>query len=186
MNWVDTLAKILAGLWTKEQLAKAGAGPDLLAGALTTQVPLPTFGSGAAQPPAGVQDSRDLSHCEPELVRRYLLLKEIFKARTGRELFETCTWRSKEKQNELYQVGRRGIPGEKILTKLDGINKKSRHNVYPSQAIDVCVDIDPGPGKQAVWDEASYMPLGPIAAEVGLVWGGDWAMHDYPHLELPA
>lgn len=184
--WYEVLLGLLAGLWTQEQLGRAGASPEAAAGALTLQVGLPTFGAGVPQPPAGLSESRDLADADPELVRRYELLKSEFKAHTGRDLFETCTWRSVERQAELYQVGRRGVPGEKILTKLDGATKRSRHNVYPSQAVDVCVDSDPGRGKHAVWDASAYAPLGPLAAEFGLIWGGDWAMHDYPHLELPA
>jgi len=179
--WHEYLLDFLAGLFVKGQLEQAGAPPGA---GFTTTLALPTFAPSNRQPPA-TQESRDLADCEPELVRRYLLLKHAFALRTGRSLFETCTWRSSSRQQDLYRVGRRGIPGERTVTKIDGVTKRSRHNFFPSQAIDVCVDSDPGPGKVAVWDRASYAPLGPLAAEFGLMWGGNWAMDDYPHLELP-
>lgn len=153
------------------------------AGAMTTSLDLPT-GYTAPTPPT-TPESRDLIHCEPELVRRYLLLKQMYATQTGRCLFETCTWRSSNKQQDLYRIGRRGVVGEKTVTQIDGVTKRSRHNFFPAQAIDVCVDSDPGPGKVAVWDRHSYEPLGPLAAEFGLVWGGNWHIDDYPHLELP-
>lgn len=164
---------------------------DLLGGFLaqpgaSISVTPPTFAPLIPQPPVGVAESRSLNDCHPEMARRYGLLKEAFRARFGRELFETCTWRSPLRQTELYQVGRRGVVGEKVLTNIDGVTKKSRHMVYPSEAIDVAVDIDLGPGKHVVWDEAAYAPLGPLAGEFGLIWGGQWGIHDYPHLELPA
>jgi len=129
--------------------------------------------------------SRDLAYAHPELRRRYALLKADFRAQTGRDLFETCVWRSSAQQNLEWLKGRRGIPGEKIVTKIDGITKLGNHNRIPSRAVDVCVDIDPGPGKHVVWDHPSYDPLGPLADRHGLIWGGRWAQDDYPHLELP-
>lgn len=183
--WTDALQNLLAGLFAKQQLKEVGASDDALKMAATTQLALPTFAAGVRQPPA-VLESRDLLDCEPELVRRYLLVKEAYAFKTGRTLFETCTWRSSQRQQDLYQQGRRGVAGEKTVTQIDGITKRSRHNFYPSQAIDVCVDSDPGPGKHAVWDRAAYEALGPLCAEHGLVWGGNWHIDDYPHLELPA
>ena len=146
-------------------------------------IPLPAF-SVPVGPPVGLQESRDLAHAHPELARRYLALKADFERETGRQLFETCTWRSQARQQELYQIGRRGIPGEKSVTQLDGVTKRSRHMVFPSEAVDCCVDSDPG--KHPIWDKVAYLPLGPLAERHGLVWGGNWHMNDFPHLELPA
>jgi len=183
--WWQYLLDLAMGAITKGQLAQAGAGPQALSTAVTVAVPLPS-GFKAHQPPAGISESRDLADCHPELARRYLALKAGFEALTGRQLFLTCTWRSAARQQELYRIGRRGLPGEKTVTQMDGVTKRSRHMVYPSEAVDVCVDIDPGPGKHPVWDRMAYAPLGPLAAAQGLVWGGAWRMDDYPHIELPA
>lgn len=192
MKW---LFDLLVGLLTKKSLAAAGAGagPDALGNAVTVSMDLPSFYT-EPQPPVGVMESRQVADCIPYLQERWPLVQADFQAETGRQLFLTCTYRSKERQNELYQQGRRGIPGERIVTKLDGFTKRSRHNFYPSQALDVCVDSDPGPGKHPVWDIAAYAPLGPICARHGLVWGGDWngdglpneKFVDAPHIEAPA
>lgn len=190
--WYQVLFDILAGLLTGQQLDKAKTSQEVLRGSFTMSADLPTFG-GISGPPGGLKESRELAHCHLELQSRYRALKADFEAQTGQQLFETCTWRSKERQSELYAQGRTA-PG-KIVTKLDGFNRRSRHNVYPAEAVDVCVDSDPGPGKHAVWDAASYEPLGELAIKHGLVWGGDWNRNgtsaderflDYPHLELPA
>lgn len=181
--WHQYLLEILAGLFTKDQLRQAGASPDMMQGAMTGQVDLPTFHVEPC-PPMGILESRDLKHCHPELARRYLALKADFETQTGRQLFETCTWRSQARQEALYAQGRTA-PGQ-IVTQIDGVTKRSRHQRYPAEAIDVCVDIDPGPGKHPVWDRSSYALLGPLSEAHGLVWGGRWRIIDDPHLELPA
>lgn len=182
--WWQYLLEALASLWTGQQLQQAGATPAEVALAPTIMVTLPTF-SGPVGAPPGLEESRDLAHCHPELQRRYGALKAEFRAQTGHELFETCTYRSVARQQQLYAQGRTA-PGN-IVTKLDGVTKKSRHNVYPAEAVDVCVDMDPGPGKHIVWDHSSYLPLGDLALKHGLIWGGGWVtIHDDPHLELPA
>ncbi len=138
-------------------------------------------------PPTGVLHSRDLRDCEPEMVRRYLLLAAEFAILTGRKLFITCTWRSSLEQMALYQQGR-GTAG-KIVTNIDGVHNQSRHNFYPSQAIDVCIDVQTSQSKVQVadWQEKDYAVLGPLCIKHGLVWGGSFkTIHDYPHIELPS
>ena len=184
-EWYEHLYDFLVGSLIRDSLQEAAPGSSPEA-SLTLNAHLPAF-SQIPAPPAGVEESRDLQHCHPELIVRYAQLERDFREQTGRDVFITCTWRSKEKQHKLYEVGRRGVPGEKILTKIDGITSRSRHNVYPSEAIDVCVDSDPGPGKHPVWDEASYAILGPLCAKYGLIWGGSWVnFPDFPHIQLPA
>ncbi len=182
-KWYEYLFEALVEAFMKPK------GADI-SGAVV--VPISGTGYTTPQPPQGVAESRDLEHLEPGFRRDYLILKAEFQRRTGRQLFETCTYRSCARQHELYQIGRRGVPGERIVTKLDGLTKKGRHNVYPSEAVDVCVDIDPGPGKHVTWDPEAYELLGALALEYGLKWGGDWNRDgsstdekfvDYPHLE---
>ena len=162
-----------------ESKIKQDLGPK----AVAVSVPIVATGYATPQPPVGVKESRNLDDCEPDLVSRYAKVKEEFRALTGMDLFETTTWRSKERQAELYAQGRTS-PGQ-IVTNIDGVKSRSRHNFYPSQAIDVCVDSDPGPGKVAVWDSKLYAPLGPLCVKHGLVWGGNFKhLPDYPHLEM--
>lgn len=138
-----------------------------------------------ANPPPGLAESRDLVHLHPLLRERYLALKADFQAETGHQMFETCTYRSITVQKELYQVGRRDRPGERVLTNCDGETIKSRHNLYPSRAVDVAIDVDPGPGKLVSWEAREYTPIGPLAQRHDLIWGGAWKLKDLPHIELP-
>jgi hypothetical protein len=182
--WWEQLFDILMGILTKGDLARAGAPPDALGGALTEQMDLPTFG-GLQGPPPGLRESRELADCHPELQRRFGALRVDFEREQGRQLIITSTYRSPERQAELYAQGRTA-PGQ-VVTKLDGHAKKSRHNVYPAEALDVAIDVDPGPGKHVSWDRGAFAPLGPLALRHGLVWGGGWtSLQDDPHLELPA
>lgn len=185
MKLLDLIFDIFAGFLTGQRLQEAGASPAEAAAALTLTTDLPTFAEPEGAPPA-LDESRDLEDCHPELHKRFLALAADFEREHARQLIPTCTYRSKQRQHELYQIGRRGVPGEKVVTMLDGITKHSRHNVYPAEAIDVAVDTDPGPGKHIVWDHDAYLPLAELAARHGLIWGGGWAsIHDDPHLELP-
>ena len=125
--------------------------------------------------------SRDFKHADPELVRRFLRVANDFTAQTGKSLLVTCTYRSPAEQNRLYKQGRFGNAGP-IITQLDGKNKKSKHNYFPSKAIDVAV-LD---GGKATWDEKEYWPLLPLAKKHGLISGGEWnKFPDWPHLQLP-
>lgn len=187
-------------LW---DLAKSLLGQP--GGGLGASVSLPvttTFGGLEPQPPVGVRESRDMAHAHPELQRRFGGFKAEYEAQTGRELFITCVWRSKELQFEYFQVGRvlQGdvwvvVNKQLIKTKIDGIHTKGRHNVFPSQAVDTAIDFDPGPGKHLSWDAVAFEPFAVLAPKHGLVWGGDWNGNgssederfiDRPHLELPA
>ncbi|HEY3499419.1 MAG TPA: M15 family metallopeptidase [Polyangiaceae bacterium] len=96
--------------------------------------------------------------------------------------------RGDKEQQELYLQGR-GRPG-KIVTHLDGVKKRSRHQVAVDGpwkglgcAVDLCfLDADGKP----TWDEAMpWALLGSLAKAHGLVWGGDWPkLRDKPHVEL--
>jgi hypothetical protein len=175
LNFVKLLEDFLQGLMTKQNLDKISPGASQ--GAFTTSLDLPTFGVPDAPPP-GLEESRDISHCVAQLQSAWPIIQQRFKERTGRDLFLTCTYRSCARQNQLFHQ----VPK---VTTIDGITKKGRHNYWPSQAIDVCVDIDPGPGKHPVWDHSAYEPLGPICLELGLTWGGSWAsLKDSPHIQI--
>jgi len=129
-----------------------------------------------------VKTSRDFKLAHPELVKR---VKECFDAyiRTfpHRQIIATCTYRSPAEQNRLYLQGRFGNPG-KIVTMIDGIIKKSQHNYFPARAVDVAI-LD---GGKCIWDDAVFWPLGNLARECKISWGGFWEKwQDPPHLELP-
>ena len=120
-----------------------------------------------------------------EIVRRYTF------GQIERRLLITCTHRLPGEQFKLYQVGRRQIddgswvvdddPKTAILTQLDGYVKVSKHNRLPARAIDFAVIVN---GK-ITWHPREYAAIGQLAKDEKLVWGGDWKMKDYPHVELP-
>ncbi len=112
---MDLALNIAAGFLTKGKLAEAGAGPEAMKGATTTRLDLPTFG-GNEGPPPGLEESRDIAHCEPRLRDAIPLIQQRFRAATGTDLFVTCTWRSSKRQNEYFKK----IPK---VTNIDGITK---------------------------------------------------------------
>jgi len=103
----------------------------------------------------------------------------------------TETARTLARQRELFDRG---------LSRLDGVSRKSKHNLDPAEAFDFC----PYPGLIAgvsVWDGGRWrfeVVAGVILGlgarfGVGLIWGGDWdgdasrrdqTLHDLPHIEL--
>ena len=103
-------------------------------------------------------------------------------------------------QNELYQQGRTK-PG-KIVTKLDGYNKKSNHQAKADgygHAVDIAVcGYYDGNGNcvkcttdAEMFDNKKLVEISghvkAVAKEMGMeiVWGGDWkTLYDTPHYEL--
>lgn len=124
--------------------------------------------------------SRDYKHCSPALIKRFINVATDFaQLYPGKTLLVTTTYRSPAEQNRLFQVGRTA-PGQ-IATMLDGKNKKSRHNTFPSTALDFCVLI----GGKVSFEERELYPVGELAKKYGLEWGGFWTRFpDYCHLQL--
>ena len=105
----------------------------------------------------------------------------------------TSGYRSIEEQQKLYNQGR--TTKGNIVTNVDGINKKSKHNYNPSKAVDIYAWI----GK-ASWDQKHLCYLAGIIMtcakelNVNLRWGGNWDgdgiiisdqnFQDLPHFEL--
>nr|DAQ01678.1 MAG TPA: L alanyl D glutamate peptidase endolysin [Caudoviricetes sp.] len=108
--------------------------------------------------------------------------------------------RTAEYQNSLYQQGRTK-PG-KIVTKLDGYNRKSNHQAKADgygHAVDiaVCGQYDQNGNyvkcttDAEMFDNKKLVEISrhvkAVAKEMGLdiVWGGDWkTLYDTPHYEL--
>lgn len=89
----------------------------------------------------------------------------------GIEVIVFETWRTPERQNYLKKKG---------LSKLSGGYSKHQHG----KAIDVVPIIKgkpkwKGKGMLQVWKK-----IGIIGKKHNFIWGGDWRMRDYCHLEL--
>ena len=130
----------------------------------------------------GVTVSRDLRLAHPELSKRVKALLESYKRMfPTRDIFLSCVYRSPEEQKRLFLSGRFGNQGS-ILTNCDGFAKLSEHNRAPSRAVDFAV-MD---GGKVVWEEIVSYPIGNLAREVGLEWGGFWEKWQDPwHIQLP-
>lgn len=96
--------------------------------------------------------------------------------------------RSPEDQFRLYQQGRTFRNGSwtktgAVVTNLDGLIKKSRHNYLPATAFDL-----------GIFKDNIYITGNTLYKEVkagiksGLDWGGNWkgSLIDRPHLEMPS
>lgn len=124
-------------------------------------------------------------------------LQDLFKA-VVREFDCTivCGHRTPEEQQEIFASGRTR-PGP-ILTHKDGITRKSKHNHFPSLAVDVAPYYPTRPHIR--WKDAerfAYLAGWVMAYARGLNikvrWGGDWdrdteirdeTFMDAPHFEL--
>lgn len=125
--------------------------------------------------------SRNITDASKILRAKWPILQKKFCALTGNDLILTCTHRTIEEQQRLYSQGR--TTKGKIVTWVDGVKTKSKHNFYPSRAIDVAVIR----GGKISWYPEDYRTLGFVCRDLGLVWGGGWKppKTDMPHIELP-
>ena len=87
-------------------------------------------------------------------------------------------YRTNERQDELWAIGRRGIPGEKTVTSAKG--GESFHNY--GLAWDVIFFDNEG---QPQWQSTHYSSVGDTAKPLGFDgWGGNWTKKDWGHVEI--
>lgn len=107
------------------------------------------------------------------------------------DCFVIFTHRTVAQQQALFAQGRTR-PGN-IVTNMDGVRRKSRHNFLPSLAIDLApasviatgVWRDTAETRRQFAEIANAMKV--VAREMlveDYEWGGDWKMRDLPHHEL--
>lgn len=149
----------------------------------TSEIPPHIPPASIKGPPVGKRDSVDIADAHIYLQERWpKLLAKFEEQYPGYTLKIAFVWRSVAFQQELYTQGRRGVPGEAVVTNCDGVKNPSKHNAYLARAIDVDIYIN---GK-ITWNEEEYAKITPIAQEVGLVHGLTWkSLKDPQHLELP-
>lgn len=137
--------------------------------------------------------SKDIQDACKAIQDQWEVIKnEFFKRNPGKYLVLSCVHRPPEEQLALFKKGRAlGADGKwyiqdkgKVVTNVDGYTVLGAHNYKPARAIDVAV-VDNATGKY-LWEESYYRSLGPIAAAVGLEWGGNWkSLKDIPHIQVP-
>lgn len=93
--------------------------------------------------------------------------------------------RTEKRQKELYEVGRREIEDEAVITYCDGLEKKSYHQ--SGKAFDIFGYKDGG----ASWDKEVLTTISTHIRNVAedqfnvtLEWGGDWSRPDMPHFQI--
>lgn len=85
--------------------------------------------------------------------------------------------RTYAEQDELFQKGRRGIAGEKVVTNARGGH--SNHN------FGIAFDIGVFENSGYIPESPQYKAVAALGKEMGLSWGGDWkSIQDEPHFEL--
>jgi len=115
----------------------------------------------------------DRMNIKRELNPAFAAKLEIFEAKlaaAGISVPLVCGCRSMEEQARLYNMGRRGIAGERVVTYAKP--GSSYHNF--GLAADYWV---------APLTPAKRLQFGRIAESLGLTWGGRWRMADMGHVE---
>lgn len=121
--------------------------------------------------------SRDKKDLRPELVQAYEkgLAKYVALYPNEPQPFITCTYRSGEEQNRLYNSK------PKVTNAKAG---QSPHNYNPSFAFDIgFIGID----KKMDWNPKLFKNFADCVKSASdvIVWGGDWIkFKDAPHFEL--
>lgn len=123
--------------------------------------------------------SRKIDDLVPELQEKFYQFRRLADM-AGVQFLVTCTYRTQEEQNELYEKGRTK-PGKKVTWTLH-----SKHT--DREAFDIAALNE---NKEITWDLKAdvdddsipdYQELGEIGESVGLVWGGRF--NDYCHFQL--
>lgn len=139
--------------------------------------------------PAIITDyTRDARYLHPYIALRISNILQAVSAKLPRGFSckVTSVFRTPEDQFRLYKQGRTFRNGSwiktgNVVTNIDGIVKKSRHNWLPATATDISIFK----GKAYVTD-AKYYSAVREGTGFGLDWGGNWkSLKDYPHLEIP-
>ena len=128
-------------------------------------------------PSFGNKSLEKLNTCHPDIIK---VMEVAIKHTDFTVLYGT---RTVAEQQALYAQGRTK-PGA-IVTNIDGVTKKSKHNYSPSLAI----DIAPWP---IDWNDIGrFKELAVVVKKaadtvgVAIQWGGDWkTFKDWPHWEI--
>jgi LysM domain/D-alanyl-D-alanine carboxypeptidase len=156
-------------------------------------------GTGAAEASAAfaAMDKRGKAKSLHPIFRERLAMLAEDLARGGMKALITDGLRTFEEQDKLFQIGRRGIPGERIVTKARG--GESNHNY--GLAVDMYPVLPDSAGREQVFtdipDEASVEfsrafartqdGIGEGAEALGLFWGARFTgIVDTPHVQLLA
>lgn len=126
--------------------------------------------------------SRDPKDLHPALQELWAHLVPAARAELGLGIILTCTHRSNEEQQRLYNQGR-STPGAIVTNARPG---QSAHNVAPpegSHALDFAVQDGKG---GITWEGSKYDAVAKIAQRMGADCGAFWpGFVDRPHIQMP-
>jgi peptidoglycan L-alanyl-D-glutamate endopeptidase CwlK len=126
--------------------------------------------------------SRKIDDCIPTLKNAWRLAEKKWEEQYPErpKPFLTCTYRSNEEQNDLYNQGR--INKKPKVTNAKG--GQSPHNYTPSFAFDIAfITIE----KKLDWNTRLFSDFSKLISEIEpkMEWGGSWvSFKDNPHFEL--
>lgn len=137
--------------------------------------------------------SRKLTDAHPKLVNAYIFSKKAFELRYPElEVMLTCTYRSRDEQTKLYNQPHDGIDNDHD-GKIDERDEKvtnakagqSKHNAYPSLAIDIAFKKrnERGFDWNMVYFKIFYDFM--HSYDTSIRWGGNFrSIKDGPHYEI--
>jgi len=137
--------------------------------------------------------SRLLKDLHPNLQKAYQDAEEKFKKKypDGPFVFITCTYRSPEEQHCLYiqpfdgkDNDGDGLIDEKDEKVTNADSMKSKHNFFPSKAVDFAFKDKSG---KLNWNTLFFIEFARLMQKYDstLIYGGDWkSIKDYPHVEM--
>lgn len=131
----------------------------------------------------GINSKKQLANAHEDL---QILLNETIKC-SPIDFGIRESYRPISVQQKYYAQGRT-TPG-RIITKIDGVTKKSKHNYFPARAVDLYIYVKSNPSKYFYNEKYLLYLMGFIAAKAdelykkGLMknkirWGGNWDMDD--------
>jgi LAS superfamily LD-carboxypeptidase LdcB len=127
-----------------------------------------------------LSNDRHLQSLRPEFAQQVqTLLNTLNKAGWQFTILES--YRSTQRQAQLYEIGRRGVANEKIVTHAQA--GQSLHE--KGLAVDIAPIINGKISQNVDQPETyqAYQKLGELAAKHKLIWGGNWTLNDFGHIE---
>ncbi len=128
----------------------------------------------------------DIRYLTPLLQRVFFNFQAWAKRVIHRDIILVCTYRDCAEQNILYHKGRL-TPGP-IVTNIDGINEKSKHNYSPAEggarAFDFAFLVKGKPVWKEEWYDSCWLFFRQAKLTKKVRWGRDWKnFKDKPHIE---
>ena len=182
------------------QVIKIPAG-RISVGPMPEPVPRPDPNAGGTPSAAllsdafAAMDKRGKAKKLHPILRERLALLAVILEQRGMKTLITDGMRTFDEQNELFKKGRRGIPGERIVTKARG--GQSNHNY--GLAVDMYPVLPDSTGKEKVFTDIpknasiefkrafdrTQRTAGEEAEALGLFWGARFTgIVDTPHIQL--